>query len=93
MVLAGEYPALVPDPAAPSERALGELYEVPRSMLPALDAFEDCPDLYQREEITLSDGAIVFAYVMDAKRAARFETIPGGSWTRTLEAQRSDIGL
>jgi gamma-glutamylcyclotransferase (GGCT)/AIG2-like uncharacterized protein YtfP len=72
---------------------LGELYEVCLAQLPKLDAFEECPELYQRDIVSLADGTEAFAYVIDAARAAGLDEIPGGSWTRELEAQRSDIGL
>lgn len=58
----------------------GELYAVPEDRLPALDAFEECPSLYQRESIELSDGSCAFAYVIPPSRAAAHEVIVGGRW-------------
>lgn len=71
----------------------GELYGVPEARLPTLDAFEECPSLYQRELIELSDGSRAFAYVISPSRAAAHEVIAGGRWREGREAQRCDIGL
>lgn len=111
LVRLAEYPALVrPPPGEARGRGAGlqgvgvegvgvegELYELPLSRIPELDAFEDCPELYQREFVSLEDGTEAFAYSIDAARAAGLEEVSGGSWTRELDAerwaQRSDMGL
>lgn len=42
----------------------GELYSVGAEQLQRLDAFEDCPELYQRGPVELEDGRWVQAYVV-----------------------------
>jgi len=94
------YPALVPagdtDAGAPegeSAAVTGELYEVDGVQLGRLDAFEDCPTLYQRETIQVTvlgasgarvstSGARVgaYAYVIEARTSALYRTI-GGTWS------------
>jgi gamma-glutamylcyclotransferase (GGCT)/AIG2-like uncharacterized protein YtfP len=76
LVSLGPWPAMIPGDA----RVSGELYEVSAVELPALDAFEDVPDLYERIAITLDDGRTAQAWVMPARRAVRGVVIPGGDW-------------
>jgi gamma-glutamylaminecyclotransferase len=79
----GGYPALVPstdpggptgDPGAP---VLGEVYLVDEAHLGRLDAFEECPTLYQRSQVTLRDGSVAFAYLVSKEQGARFPRIDG----------------
>lgn len=85
MVRLGEYPALVrgEQRTAGTSGVCGELYEVPEERLPALDEFEECPDLYQRHRIQLADGATVFAYLLPEARAEGLEEIAGDTWLET----------
>jgi gamma-glutamylaminecyclotransferase len=81
------YPALVNAPSSP-QHVEGELYELGVNMLAELNAFEGCPDLYQRELVPLvirgqvsSDlRAEAFAYVIDEQRAQGWEEIPRIVW-------------
>jgi gamma-glutamylaminecyclotransferase len=57
------YPGLVRVPGS-SESVAGELYAVDPALLDELDAFEDCPTLYQRMSIELHDGRTAEAYVI-----------------------------
>ena|GEM_PF-957515 len=62
------YPALVR--ASGEDGAVrGELYRVDAEQLGRLDAFEECPTLYQRELIELEDGSSAAAYVIFAEQA------------------------
>jgi gamma-glutamylcyclotransferase (GGCT)/AIG2-like uncharacterized protein YtfP len=79
LVRYGNYPALAPAEES-KESAAGELYEVDASDLPRLDAFEDVPELYQRESIPLEDGTHAEAYVISARRAEPLPCIAGGVW-------------
>ena len=40
----------------------GEVYRVPNSCWPALDDWEEVPDVYQRSSATLRDGRSVWLY-------------------------------
>ena len=66
------YPLLVP--GARSIR--GELFELPCSHVPALDAFEGEP--YQRREVELEGGARAIAYL--ARDVSLGEPYPGEQW-------------
>lgn len=59
----------------------GELYVVGEALLVELDAFEDCPTLYQRRAIDLADDEEAFAYVIAAEEASRFSLVPSGTWS------------
>ena len=73
----GHFPAL----AEGGDQVVGgEVYHVDAATLAQLDRVEGVPTLYQRKAITLSDGRVVFAYVMDAERAAHGRVIQSGSW-------------
>jgi gamma-glutamylcyclotransferase (GGCT)/AIG2-like uncharacterized protein YtfP len=52
---AGAYPCLVED-EADGEAIWGELWRIDDRLLPALDALEEAPELFERREIAL-DGA------------------------------------
>ncbi|WP_285908009.1 gamma-glutamylcyclotransferase family protein [Pseudodesulfovibrio pelocollis] len=58
-----EYPGVFPD--EPVSRVQGEVYAVDDAMLARLDALEDHPVLYRREQIDvlLDDGRIVRAWI------------------------------
>jgi len=68
------YPALVPQPGA-AAAVRGELYAVTHALLAELDAFEECPTLYQRAPITLRDGRAADAYVVPSGAAAEWPTL------------------
>ena len=53
LIALGEYLALVPAPPGATDVVQGELYEVPESQLPALDAFEGDAYVRRRLEIRL----------------------------------------
>jgi gamma-glutamylcyclotransferase (GGCT)/AIG2-like uncharacterized protein YtfP len=58
----------------------GELYEVGAELLARLDRFEDCPELYQRDSLTLADGTRAHAYVMSEDAVEGLPEVPGGTW-------------
>lgn len=58
----------------------GELYEVDARLLARLDEFEDCPHLYQRAEIRLSDGSSAQAYVMSPDAVSGCQRLHSECW-------------
>ena len=40
----------------------GEVYWIPEQCWPALDAWEDVPEVYQRQQVPLRDGRRVWLY-------------------------------
>lgn len=79
-----DYPALFrwseDEPEARTRCVRGELYSVSASRLLELDRFEECPDLYRRDSITLEDGRTAFAYVIEASTASAWPVIAAGEW-------------
>jgi gamma-glutamylcyclotransferase (GGCT)/AIG2-like uncharacterized protein YtfP len=43
-------------------RVCGEVYAIPAQLWPALDAWEEVPDVYQRRRHDLLDGRRVWVY-------------------------------
>jgi gamma-glutamylaminecyclotransferase len=73
----GPYPALV---AGGTTAVVGELYDVPVSMLAALDVYEEVPILFKRGRIPLEDGRLVEAYVLDRDQVRGRRRIRSGDW-------------
>jgi gamma-glutamylcyclotransferase (GGCT)/AIG2-like uncharacterized protein YtfP len=61
----------------------GELYAVAFSALPALDAFEGCPRLYQRHWLTLVDGREAWTYLGQPRQVRHGRRLAGGQWPAT----------
>lgn len=63
---------------------IGEIYDVPEAMIPALDAYEDVPHLYTRVPVPLSEGALpsAMAYLLRPEHSAGRPVIPSGDWCR-----------
>jgi gamma-glutamylcyclotransferase (GGCT)/AIG2-like uncharacterized protein YtfP len=74
----GEYPALV-DEGMTAVR--GELYEIDGDLLPALDRYEDVPEMYERRSIAVQ-GRVAIAYVLRPELAAGVGPIDSGDWRR-----------
>lgn len=86
MVSLGAYPALVADLMGPDIH--GEVYEVTRDGLRALDKLEGTPDFYRRVKVRVYQGAEelrVWTYVL-AREAKNVETVTCGDWVWYLEA-------
>ena len=77
LVRYGDYPAMV---RAGHGVVFGELVLVDEELLLRLDAFEECPELYQRAQIRLTDGREAFAYVIAPERARHCPLIASGIW-------------
>ena len=73
------YPAMVRD-AAWAGAVVGELYDVPESMVERLDRFEGHPELYERTLVQLSDGAQAWAYLMRPEQVLGRKPVPEGDW-------------
>lgn len=71
------YPALVQGTSAEHTVVSGELYVVSSLHLARLDIFEECPRLYQRRSVELSDGAAAQSYGISAERARVYPVISG----------------
>lgn len=57
----------------------GELWDVPRGELPALDAFEGAPSLFRRGRVRLADGSEAEAYFI-GPAAGSGPVIRRGRW-------------
>ena len=73
----GPYPALV---AGGSTAVVGELFEVTRAMLLAIDVHEEVPVLFGRSRIRLDDGREVETYLLDPARVRGRRRIRSGDW-------------
>ena len=68
---------------------LGEVYQIDRFALAALDRLEGHPRLYRRQPIRLEDGDEVLAYLFRRERVRGRPRIHSGDW---LEARRAMEG-
>ena len=73
----GDYPALL---KGGSQTVAGELYRVHVHELPALDEYEDCPEIYAREQTTLACGQRAHIYVGIPGLETDHAVIPSGNW-------------
>lgn len=71
------YPGLVPHAGG---TVFGEVYEVPTSRWATLDAYEDCPEFYERTAIPLASGRHPQAYFY--RRPEGLPLIASGDWRR-----------
>ncbi len=85
----GAFPGMV---RAREGTVVGEVYEVDRETLAALDRLEGHPDFYRRTEITLAppmDAEPVWTYLLRPEQVAGRKQIPSGSWRgRRAEERR-----
>ncbi|QER41617.1 gamma-glutamylcyclotransferase [Thermodesulfobacterium sp. TA1] len=73
------FPGMVPGEG----EVIGEVYEIPESLLEKLDKVEDVPNLFRREliEVVLEDGIGILAYVyLYNKKVDNKLLIPSGDW-------------
>ena len=76
----GAFPGMV---RAREGTVVGEVYEVDRETLAALDRLEGHPDFYRRTAITLApprDAEPVWTYLLRPEQVAGRKEIPSGSW-------------
>ena len=79
----GPYPALVP---GGDVAVVGELYEVDDAGLARLDWLEGYPELYDRQEIALTDGTRAIAYLQRPAQAEGLPRIGSGDWREARRA-------
>jgi gamma-glutamylaminecyclotransferase len=74
----GEYPALV---EGGTTAVCGELYEIDAALLPALDRYEDAPEMYERRFLDVGGGTAI-AYLLRSELAVGVGSIASGDWRR-----------
>ncbi len=72
----GPFPGLM---SGGTTSVLGEIYEVDRETLAALDRLEGHPSFYERKTIRLANGQWIAAYLYP-KRPPHAAVISGGDW-------------
>jgi len=88
----GPYPAILPATGTEATRVSGEVWHVAAAAIPALDAFEGCPELYTRERITVlltsesrpapEAPLDVFTYVLAGPPPPHARPIPSGRYEK-----------
>jgi gamma-glutamylcyclotransferase (GGCT)/AIG2-like uncharacterized protein YtfP len=69
----------------------GELYGVSRELRFRLDVHHQCPALFRRVRVRLSDGTEAETYVMDDEKVRGKRRLRGGSWRKRFEPRRSSV--
>jgi gamma-glutamylcyclotransferase (GGCT)/AIG2-like uncharacterized protein YtfP len=69
----------------------GELYGVSRQLRFKLDVHHQCPVLFRRVTVKLSDGTEAETYVMDEEKVRGKRRLRGGSWRGRFEPRRSSV--
>jgi gamma-glutamylcyclotransferase (GGCT)/AIG2-like uncharacterized protein YtfP len=75
----GAFPAIVAGGTTP---VVGELYEVSASTLQSLDRLEGYPRLYDRVEVSLTNGSRALVYTMHSRQVVDRPIITTGDWLR-----------
>lgn len=76
LVSLGAWPGLV---AGGRDKVEGELYRCLPRLLPTLDAYEECPEVYRRERVALlGSSPQAITYVL--RKRGRYRSLPGGRW-------------
>ena len=70
---------------------LGELYGISRELRFKLDVHHQCPALFRRVRVKLSDGSEAETYVMDDEKVRGKRRLRGGSWRGRFEPRRSSV--
>ena len=69
----------------------GEVYGVSRHLRFKLDVHHQCPVLFRRATVKLSDGTEAETYVMDEEKVRGKRRLRGGSWRGRFEPRRSSV--
>lgn len=87
MVSLTYYPGLVKDGAHTPVTV--EVYEVDsEERKRSLDSLEGYPSFYNREQVTLDDGRVVWVYFLENSRYFTLPKVPEGDWVSYLEETR-----
>jgi gamma-glutamylcyclotransferase (GGCT)/AIG2-like uncharacterized protein YtfP len=70
---------------------VGELYGVTRQLRFKLDVHHQCPALFRRVSVKLSDGSEAETYVMDEDKVRGKRRLRAGSWRGRFEPRRSSV--
>lgn len=70
---------------------LGEVYGVSRHLRFKLDVHHQCPALFRRVTVKLSDGTEAETYVMDEEKVRGKRRLRAGSWRGRFEPRRSSV--
>ena len=82
LVSLGAFPAMI---AGGATAIAGEVYEVDRPTLDALDRLEGHPRFYRRRAVRLDDGGEVLAYLLTPDQVRGRPRISSGDWRRARE--------
>jgi gamma-glutamylaminecyclotransferase len=82
LVSLGAFPAMVPGGRT---AIAGEVYEVDRPTLDALDRLEGHPRFYRRRAVRLDDGGEVLAYLLTPDQVRGRPRIESGDWRRATK--------
>lgn len=70
---------------------VGELYGISRQLRFKLDVHHQCPALFRRAIVKLSDGSEAETYVMDDEKVRGKRRLRGGSWRGRFEPRKSSV--
>jgi gamma-glutamylcyclotransferase (GGCT)/AIG2-like uncharacterized protein YtfP len=70
---------------------VGELYGISRQLRFKLDVHHQCPALFRRAIVKLSDGTEAETYVMDDEKVRGKRRLRAGSWRGRFEARKSSV--
>lgn len=82
MVSLGSYPALID--SKNKNPINGELYEIPVSLIPALDRLEGHPNFYKREKIETKHGEAYIYILKDMYYATSARVVKNGDWRKFI---------
>jgi gamma-glutamylcyclotransferase (GGCT)/AIG2-like uncharacterized protein YtfP len=86
----GVYPALI---EGGNVSVAGELYLIDKKQRFAMDTVKECPVLFQRVIVTLEDGGLAEAYVMNEDQVRGKRRIASGDWRQRFAPRpRSERG-
>lgn len=69
----------------------GELYAVSRELRFKLDVHHQCPALFRRITVKLTDGSQAETYAMDEDKVRGKRRLRGGSWRGRFEPRKSSV--
>jgi gamma-glutamylaminecyclotransferase len=70
---------------------VGEVYGISRQLRFKLDVHHQCPALFRRAIVQLSDGSEAETYVMDDEKVRGKRRLRAGSWRGRFEPRKSSV--